>query len=105
MAGARRVMRIGDRQGGGVWERSSGVVLETDLVGSEFSEGMPTHAHITTLFEHLLVKPLGAKILNEPAIFNTAICGGIGGWALRCSKRVMSFFFLGWRGVETGIPN
>ena len=38
-------MTAGHRQGGGVGGCSSGVVCENHLIGSDFSEGMGTHAH------------------------------------------------------------
>ena len=60
-------MRAGHRQGGGVGGCSSGVVCENHLVGSEFSEGMRTHAHTRShaLFEYPPGEPSEAKLLKE----------------------------------------
>ena len=57
-----KVIRAGHRQGGCVEGCSAGVICENHVVGSEFSEGMRTHAHI--LFEYSLGKPLEAKLLK-----------------------------------------
>ena len=58
----RKGVRAGHRQGGGVWECSSGVVREINIAGSEFSDCRRTH----TLFAYPLGKPLEAKLLKEP---------------------------------------
>ena len=58
-------MRARHRQGGGVGECSSGVVCENHLLGSEFSEGMRTHAHTYIHFEYPLGKPIEVKLPNE----------------------------------------
>ena len=55
-------MRAGHRVGGGVRRCSSGVVRESNIVGSELSECRRTR----TLFEYPpLGKPLEAKLLKE----------------------------------------
>ena len=57
-------MRVGHLQGGGAGGCSSGVVCENPTVGSEFPEGMRTHARIfrKSAGEALMIE---AKLLNE----------------------------------------
>ena len=85
------MMRVGYRQGRGVWGCSSGVVCENHLLGLEFSEGMWTHAHTHTFFNIPLGKPLEAKLkkFND----NTTI-------RLRAVlQRTTTAYYSSWTGV------
>ena len=98
------MMRADHRQGGGVGGCSSGVVCETCIVCSDFSEGMRTHTlfeyPLGTPFEHKLIKEGKKRTLFTPGANGEACEDGRSGERVRAGgragRRLLTAVIPGW---------